>query len=644
MSRRRGPKLLLAASGVVAIAGLVLPSASAAPSSTPTLVVRSVDATAYPTVTLVAQQTGSAGGSLTVNGGAPRDVKAATASDAGLPVGLVVVVDGTKFMSTDSRLDWVRQKLHQLADHLPANVQIGLVQAGVNARVVSGLTSSSSEFGAAVDTMNVSNRTEAATYDGVALAVQMLAAAPKVQPNIVLISANGDAGQGTRLGAVRGDLINRGISLTSVVIATNGIDHDGLRLMARDSGGQVYEVKSPAELTAGVSDAVSFVSAQRVITFTGPTDAKVVNLTLTTGTQAASGFVLPGTKVVGHDFSPPGVTHILGTGPKFLQGTNGKLIGAGLALVAVALFAFGLGLIILRDTSGLDAVLAHYGEDRQVVVDGDEADHNNQSQLVQRAVEFTTSFAESRGVITWLEAALEKADLPLRAGEALFFYAAIAVITAGAVFVFTGSWITGLASLGGLAFLPPGLLNFLAVRRQKKFEAMLPDMLQLLSSTLKAGYSLMQGIEAVSREVPDPVGKELRRVVVEARLGRPLEESLDEAAKRMNSSDFGWAVMAIGIQREVGGNLAELLLTVSETMVQRERLRRDVKALTAEGRVSAYMLGVLPIGVGAAMYALNKEYIMTLFTDSTGHICLGVAIFGMVAGFIWMNKLIKVEV
>ena len=131
---------------------------------------------------------------------------------------------------------------------------------------------------------------------------------------------------------------------------------------------------------------------------------------------------------------------------------------------------------------------------------------------------------------------------------------------------------------------------------------MLPDTLQLLSGTLRAGYSMMQGVEAVSQEVSEPMGRELRRVVTEARLGRPLEESLDAVAERMDSPDFGWAVMAIRIQREVGGNLSELLMTVADTMTQRERLKRDVKSLTAEGRISAYVLAALPVLLGFAMW------------------------------------------
>src|SRR5690606_25055063 len=148
-----------------------------------------------------------------------------------------------------------------------------------------------------------------------------------------------------------------------------------------------------------------------------------------------------------------------------------------------------------------------------------------------------------------------------------------------------------------------------------------------------AGYSLMQGVEAVSREVSEPMGKELRRVVTEARLGRPLEESMEASAERMESDDFAWAVMAVRIQREVGGNLAELLVTVADTMTQRERLRRDVSALTAEGRVSAFVLGLLPVGLGVALYAMNPEYIGVLFEEQVGQMLLIGAVLLAGVGF-----------
>ena len=133
-------------------------------------------------------------------------------------------------------------------------------------------------------------------------------------------------------------------------------------------------------------------------------------------------------------------------------------------------------------------------------------------------------------------------------------------------------------------------------------------------------------------------------VVTEAQLGKPVEEAMSAAAERMDSPDFAWAVMAVNIQREVGGNLAELLMTVSETMTARERLAREVNALTAEGRVSAIVLGAMPILLGLAMYAINPEYIGVLFTETIGFILIGVALTAITIGFLWMKKLIEIRI
>jgi tight adherence protein B len=140
------------------------------------------------------------------------------------------------------------------------------------------------------------------------------------------------------------------------------------------------------------------------------------------------------------------------------------------------------------------------------------------------------------------------------------------------------------------------------------------------------------------------MARELRRVLAEARLGRPMEEALQDVAVRMQSLDFDWAVMAIRIQREVGGNLAELLSTVADTMVQRSRLRGEVKTLTAEGRLSAIIMGLLPLGLGGFMFMSSPEYIETLFQSVAGWVMvIGSAVAGL-AGFAWLQKIIKIEV
>jgi len=322
-------------------------------------------------------------------------------------------------------------------------------------------------------------------------------------------------------------------------------------------------------------------------------------------------------------------------------------MGGLLALAALILLAYGIGLIFFRDRSELDTALQPYAD--SYVSDSDEDEDPNagglaQTKVLQRAVELTGQFAENRGFLARVEGSLERADLPLRAAEAIFFYVALTVVVTALALVLSQNLIVAVLVLVAFIIIPPAYLNYKARKRQAAFLSQLPDTLQLLSGSLRAGYSLQQGVEAVSQEVEDPMGRELRRVMVEARLGRPLETALDDAAARMASPDFEWAVMAIRIQREVGGNLAELLMIVSETMLQRERLRRDVKALTAEGRISAIVLAILPVILGFAMYVINPDYIRTLFDETVGQLLILGGIVLALIGFFWMKKVIEIEV
>ena len=301
----------------------------------------------------------------------------------------------------------------------------------------------------------------------------------------------------------------------------------------------------------------------------------------------------------------------------------------------------------VRDRSSLESALQPYaGEQEEEESYGFESEHSAfaDSAFMQRAVDITTRFAEERGLLARVETMLEQADLPLRAAEALFFYAAgVVVLTLlGAVLTRSIFATLGVLIVGGL--LPVAALQFLAGQRRRKFTSQLPDMLQMMAGSLRAGYSLMQGVEAVAQEVQDPMGHELRRVLAEARLGRVLEDALEDMAERLASRDFAWAVMAIRIQREVGGNLAELLDTVGETMVQRERLRRDVRSLTAEGRMSAIILGLLPVGLGAVMYSVNRDYMNVLLHDGFGQVLLIGSGLLAVAGFYWMKKTIEIDI
>ena len=260
-------------------------------------------------------------------------------------------------------------------------------------------------------------------------------------------------------------------------------------------------------------------------------------------------------------------------------------------------------------------------------------------------VEKAEEAAAARGNLGSTTTLLEKAEIPLRVGEAFAIQIGIILVALVLGFILSGGNIFGGLILAILAAVVPTFyIKFKVGRRAKALEAQLPDTLNLLASTLKAGYSFIQGMDAVGNEGDEPLAGEFRRTVNEARLGKDLDVALDDLSERVGSIDLLWAIVAIKIQREVGGNLAELLTTVADTMTARTRLRGEVAALTAEGRVSAIVLLFLPFGVGLAMFFLNPDYVSLLWSSALGYAAVGAALFSMTVGGLWMRKIVDIEI
>jgi Flp pilus assembly protein TadB len=188
------------------------------------------------------------------------------------------------------------------------------------------------------------------------------------------------------------------------------------------------------------------------------------------------------------------------------------------------------------------------------------------------------------------------------------------------------------------------VLNFLIGRRRARFADQLPDMLQFVAGSLRSGFSLSQALDAAVREDTQPVAGEFSRALAESRIGVDVEDTLDQVADRMESADLRWTVIAIRIQRETGGNLAEVLGNTVETMRERAMLKRHVRALSAEGRLSAYILVSLPIFIGGWIFLTRRSYLRPMYTSTLGIIMLAIAALLVGGGALWMRKLVKVEV
>ena len=255
------------------------------------------------------------------------------------------------------------------------------------------------------------------------------------------------------------------------------------------------------------------------------------------------------------------------------------------------------------------------------------------------------ALATNKSLESRIAARLDGAGMAMKPAEWLLLHAGIAF---AAAFVGTllgrGNAILGAAFLAGGLLVPWLYLGIKRSRRLKAFNSGLADTLQLMSGSLSAGLSLAQSIDTIVREGSEPITSEFKRVVIESRLGVTLEDSLEGVAERMESKDFTWVVMAIRIQREVGGNLAELLLTVAATLRERDYLRRHVRALSAEGRLSCYILGALPPGFLFYLAVSKPDYVKPMYTTPIGWVLCAIMAVLLAVGVVWMSKVAKVDV
>jgi tight adherence protein B len=247
-----------------------------------------------------------------------------------------------------------------------------------------------------------------------------------------------------------------------------------------------------------------------------------------------------------------------------------------------------------------------------------------------------------RGRLAAGAAALETAGMTVTLPNFVLTVGVWAVVAAG-VGVLVGGLLLGILMIVGVVVGARLLVKIKAARRRAAFADQLDDSLQLMASSLRAGHSLLRAVDSVSTEAAAPTCEEFARIVNETRVGRDLGDALDEVAERMDSDDFRWIAQAIAIHREVGGNLAEVLDTVGHTIRERNAIRRQVKALSAEGKLSAIVLMALPFGVIAFLSVVNPDYLSAFTSSLAGYTMIGIAAVLLLVGALWLRKTVRIR-
>lgn len=269
------------------------------------------------------------------------------------------------------------------------------------------------------------------------------------------------------------------------------------------------------------------------------------------------------------------------------------------------------------------------------------------ADIVQRVYNFVKQTAkplDDSHLSKKLDYLLKQAGLPIFGAEFIVIALIAAFFTMLIVYMITFN--TTIAPFAGLMtpLLMWAWVMVLVNRRRRAFTEQLGDCLTTVANALRAGYSFQQAMDVVAREMEPPMSSEFERVSTDVAMGVSLENALEQMNNRVGSPDFDLVVTAVLIQREIGGNLAQILDSISETIQERIRMKREIKALTAQGRFSAWVLLLLPFATAVFCWIFNHEQMMLFVNEESGHIAIAVAIILEVLGFLIIQKIVDIEI
>jgi len=529
---------------------------------------------------------------------------------------------------------------------VPDDVQVGLVTFDRDAEVIQEPTGDRAALTTAIDGLQAGGRT--AMYDGVRVAVEQLGSTGV--RSIVLLSDGNEEGSETTLDQATSLIEEGDIQLDAVAFQTTA-GAEEFEQLATAGGGQVVTSEDADELTTQFEAAAAAISRQLIVTADVPTGTQSGQITIDLAgdaggeivTASALGFIQPETETPSVDAAPEAT--VIADGP--WMNSWFVWLAAGLFFLGLmGVLAFALNAAVPSRKQGVSKQLSVYTLNRGKAKEQKrERTVFGESNVAHSAVDLAGRLTAKRGLEEGLQRRLDASAVPLKPAEWILIQAAILLLVPVFAWLLSGGNIVIVIVAVVIAAVGPFMfLSIKESRRRKKFVDSLPETLQLMAGSLTAGYSLPQAVDSVVRDGQDPVATEFNRALVETRLGVPIEDALETIADRMRSKDWAWVVMAIRVQREVGGNLAELLLTVAGTLRERARIRRQIQTLSAEGRLSAWILGGLPIVFALYLLVSRPSYILTLTEEPLGWLMIAGGVILMTVGGLWMKKIVDVEV
>ena len=595
--------------------------------------IRDVDLSGLPTVkaTFIADTASTVEPTVKENG---RVVSGLRATNLGRAKSVVLAIDRSQSMTGQPLADAVAAAGAFVAAKPPED-RIAVATFATQAVLLTGFSTATIDADSALRSIQVDPVQGTTLYDAVVLAANSLSA-EALPARVLIIVTDGNE---TRSEASLNEAIlaaqNAGVAVYVVGIESTKFNPKPLHDLAGGTGGKYYGADSSAAL-AGVYSSIAE-ELQRTWQVEYSTRARAgdeltIEVATLDGKSAEQVVKVPGqVPTVTRPERNPLLPEI------FYDSEWGSMLLAGVVGVLV-LLAAALAFAAPKGTWVKNRLQPHVVETRQAAKREREGQRFALFAGLFRATE--SAFGNLRP-FRRVGRTLQRADLPLRAGEFVYIMAGSALIVGMLVAVLGPPAPFILGAMAGGALVPYGVVAFKARKRLQAFEDQLPDMLVTMAASLKAGHSFRQGIQTVVDEGVDPAAKEFRRVLTETRLGRPMDDALAEMADRVGSANFEFVMSAVTIQRQVGGSLAGLFDMVADTVRQRQQFRRKIKGLTAMGRMSAYTLIGLPFVVAGAITLINREYMEPLYSTSTGHKVIMIMVVMMTVGSLILKKIVS---
>lgn len=508
-----------------------------------------------------------------------------------------------------------------------------------------GLTDDADAVAATIAGLTAEGAT--ALYDGIARSIR-LADSHDGSGDVVVFTDGEDNGSTTGLDGLLAIAAETEVPVTGVQLLAEGGEDAPLDAVATASGGRVLRIEAIDELGSAFDRISADLRRRLTLTWTAPPTTQrtpfldiVVNYLDEVGTVVAN----DAERVVNPrpvELTPPRPVEV--PGPFAAALATGPVLAV--ALGAIALSVLLLGVLVLgavldrRRAARLDRRLSVYEEGRSRAVGL--APGRPQRSLTDRAVDVVDVIPRPATLDVRTAARIEQADWPMRVGELLLLMMSVGLLFFLFILLTVEApwWLAVPVGLIGAA-LPVVVLQVAVDRRQRAFADQLPDVLQVIGGALRAGHAFSTAVEGAVVEVDEPAAGELRRASVEARLGRPMDEALLGVADRMESVDLTWVVGALTVQREAGGNLAEVLGNVAGTLRARASVRRQVQALSAEGRLSANIISVIPFVMFVVLTILSPDYMRILFERPEGRVLILVGLVLLGAGIAWLRRIVR---